>query len=257
MHIVTRDVERVGSRPAALFLHAYPLDHRMWNAVVERLDGMPVMMVDAPGFGKTPATVDAPSLDAYADEIAASIGRYGVERVMVVGCSFGGHTALALAARHPHLISGIAMVGSRADADSPSEHAGRIENLVSLLAEDREAKIAAAVTNMMSESTRRSRPQALKEALEWAKDATREGITWAQRAIGARPDRLHILENLGVPGLVVRGEDDLNSTPEQAEDMAAALGTKVVNIRNCGHLIPIEDPAALSPHLMTLYPQCR
>lgn len=257
LHILTRDIQQVGSRPVALFFHAYPMDHRMWLAVIDRLDGMPVMLVDAPGFGASEATVDTPSVDAYVDSVASQLGRYGVEKVVAIGSSMGGYAALALAARHPKLMSGIAMIGSRADADTAELKASRLENLVKMMAGGRQEILDKAVEAMFSESTRRIRPEIVQQAIAWSHDASDDGIAWAQRMIMARPARMDVLQNIGLPGLVMRGEEDQMVSEEHNREMALSLGTEVVPVRSTGHLIPIEDPGAVSRALMTLYPQCK
>lgn len=257
LNFIARDIQRVTSRPAVLLLHAYPMDHRMWLSVMDRLDGMPLLLVDAPGFGGSDPTVDTPSLEAFADEIASSLGRFGIEKVVAVGNSMGGYAALALGERHPKLVSGIAMIGSRADADTEAARGRRIENLVSILAGRREEILTPAVEGMFSEQTRRVRPEVVEQAVEWSREASREAISWAQRAISVRPDRMHVLETLGVPGLVMRGEEDALCPAEHCQEMALRLGTQVVEVRGAAHLIPIEDPGAVSRALMSLYPQCR
>ncbi|WP_252865362.1 alpha/beta fold hydrolase [Mobiluncus mulieris] len=88
---------------------------------------MPILLVDAPGFGESEPSMDTPSLDAYADQIVAGMGRFGVERIIPVGNSMGGYVALALLERHPDVVAGLGLLGTRADADSVDAKAGRFE----------------------------------------------------------------------------------------------------------------------------------
>ncbi|MDO5672238.1 MAG: alpha/beta hydrolase [Actinomycetaceae bacterium] len=257
LNVTTRDIDRVGTRPTALFLHAYPLDHRMWEPVIDRLDGVPLMVVDAPGFGGSESFLDTPSLESYADQIASVVGRYGVEKVVPIGCSLGGYVALALAQRHPRIVSGIGMIASKADADSDEGRIKRIETLVGMLAGRRLELMEPAIESMFSAVTLRNNPELVQQVKDWGAEASREGLIWAQRAMSVRPDRLEVLEELGLPGLVMRGEDDTFVTPEQASRMAAALGTQVVEVRSAGHLLPLEDPGAVSRYVMTLYLKCK
>ncbi|MCI6584088.1 MAG: alpha/beta hydrolase [Mobiluncus porci] len=256
INLIARDIIPGPIGPALLLLHAYPFDHRMWLPTVDRLAGVPILLVDAPGFGESEPSVDTPSLDAFADEIVAGLGKFGVERIVPVGNSMGGYVALALLERHPDLVAGLGMIGTRADADSVDAKAGRFENLVTMLAGRREELLTPQVEAMFTDSTRRARPEVVAQAVEWSKDASDAGLSWAQRAMAARPDRLHLLTEFNKPVLVMRGDSDNVSPAEASVAMAQAAGTEVVEVHQTSHLVPIENPGAVSRHLMTLYPQC-
>ena len=254
--MIPRDIIPGPSGPTVLLLHAYTFDHRMWLPTVDRLAGVPILLVDAPGFGESEPSMDTPSLDAYADQIVAGMGRFGVERIIPVGNSMGGYVALALLERHPDVVAGLGLLGTRADADSVDAKAGRFENLVTMLAGRREELLTPQVESMFTESTRRARPEIISQAVQWSRDATDEGISWAQRAIASRPNRLDLIAAFHKPVLVMRGENDTVTPPEQTAALAQAAGVDVIEVRDTSHLIPIENPGAASRHIMTLYPQC-
>ena len=93
--------------------------------------------------------------------------------------------------------------------------------------------------------------------LECFEQAPAEGIAWAQRAMAARPDRLEVLRRLRIPALVLRGEDDTVSSPEQAAAMAEALGTSVVEVPRAGHMAAAEDPEPVARALADLWERAR
>lgn len=66
--------------------------------------GYRVLILSRPGYGRTPpSTGTTPA--AFADVTADLCRHLGIERIAaVVGISAGGRTALAMAARHPHLV---------------------------------------------------------------------------------------------------------------------------------------------------------
>lgn len=256
LNMIARDVIPGPSGPTLLLLHAYPFDHRMWLPTADRLAGVPILMVDAPGFGQSAPSTDTPSVDAFADEIVAGLGKFGIERIIPVGNSMGGYAALALAERHPELVSGLGLVGTRADADTVSAKASRFEAIVSMLAGAREEILTPQVEAMFTESTRQARPEVVSQAVDWSRDASDEGLSWAQRAIANRPDRLQVLQNFHKPVMVMRGDADSVTPLEAAQAMAQAAGVDLLEAHQTSHLIPIENPGAVSRHLMTLYPQC-
>ena len=48
-----------------VLLHAFPVDSRMWDGVIAHLVDLPVITLDAPGFGDSPPP----------DDVAVALGR--------------------------------------------------------------------------------------------------------------------------------------------------------------------------------------
>ncbi|GMA30706.1 hypothetical protein GCM10025875_06980 [Litorihabitans aurantiacus] len=87
------------------------------------------------------------------------------------------------------------------------------------------------------------------------------GIAWAQRAMAARSSRFEALEDLEVPGLVVRGGEDALSSQDDAEAMATAIranggDAELVMIPNAGHMTATEDPSATAEVLAAFWRRC-
>ncbi len=246
-----------------VLLHGFPLDSRMWDGVVAQLPDVPVLTLDAPGFGDSSAPDDVaaavsrepgPSLETYADAVAATLRGQGVDRAVVAGLSMGGYVTLALAERHRGLLAAVGLLDTRADADPEDARATRLR-----VAEEAGRSGAAAVAGMvdvvLGETTRAERPEVVDRVREWVAQASPAGITWAQRAMAARPSRLAALEDLEVPGLVLRGAEDLTSTQEAAEVMARALGgeAELVVVPRAGHMSAVEEPTAVAQALRRLH----
>ncbi|MEE6280633.1 alpha/beta fold hydrolase [Georgenia sunbinii] len=247
-----------------VLLHGFPLDSRMWDGVLAELAGdIRVIAVDAPGFGDSPlpgdvaAAVDRPdepSLETFADAVAQSLAAVEVRRAVVAGLSMGGYAALALAERHRGLIAGIALLDTKATGDDDDARAGRLR-----VAQDAEERGSAAVTGMvgtvLGETTRAERPDVVERLRDLLAQAPGPSIAWAQRAMAVRPTRLTALEDLSVPGLVLRGAEDAMSPQDAAEAMARALGggSELAVVPRAGHLSAMEDPGAVAEVLRRFY----
>lgn len=249
-----------------VLLHGFPLDSRMWDDVVAHLAAdVPVITVDAPGFGASPAP-DAvaaavsrssePSLETYADAIAQSLRGVGTDRAVVAGLSMGGYALLALAERHRGLLAAVGLLDTRAEADPDDARANRLR-VAEEAERDGAATVAGMVDTVLGETTRAERPDVVARMRDWLGEAPATGIAWAQRAMAARPTRLTALEDLEVPGLVLRGAEDTLGPQPAAEAMARALGVggELVVVPRAGHMSAVEDPAAVAQALRRLHAQ--
>ncbi|HEX4477246.1 MAG TPA: alpha/beta hydrolase [Polyangiaceae bacterium] len=109
-------VTECGTGPALVLLHGMFVDHRTWDGVVEDLSTeFRVVAPDFPGFGES----EKPSaqrfrydVDAFAEVVADLYAGLDLGRAAVLGHGLGGGVAIALAARHPELVSRLVLVDS-------------------------------------------------------------------------------------------------------------------------------------------------
>lgn len=70
------------------------------------------ILIDFPGFGESPAPATSWGTDDYADETARFIRKQTDKPIIWIGHSFGCRVGLQLAARHPDLIAGMALIAA-------------------------------------------------------------------------------------------------------------------------------------------------
>jgi pimeloyl-ACP methyl ester carboxylesterase len=108
LHIVER-----GVGPTLVLVHGLGAQLRNFTyALVERLAvNFHVVCVDRPGCGYStrPPTTSA-SLPGQADTIARLLAELRLEKPIIVGHSYGGALALALALNHPESVGGLALL---------------------------------------------------------------------------------------------------------------------------------------------------
>ncbi len=101
------------AKPTAVFIHGVLNDHSVWILQTRYLahHGWNVLAVDLPGHcrseGPPPATVEE-----AADFIIALLAAAGVQGAALVGHSFGSLIALEAAARAPHVVNQLVLVGT-------------------------------------------------------------------------------------------------------------------------------------------------
>lgn len=244
--------EPIAGTPLVL-LHAFPLDSTMWEPVVSRLRDVPVVLIDAPGFGGS-APGEEPSLDAYALDVVAAVRRLGVDEAVVAGLSMGGYVAMAVAEAAPGMLAGIGLLSTKASADPEAAREARMA-MVAAVERGEDAVAVPMLEKLLGSTSLATRPDVVETVRDRLREAPPAGIAWAQRAMAARPDRLAALEALpeGLPALVLRGSEDTLMSDGDARAMADALGVEVVEIAGAGHLVALEDPDAVAAALADLH----
>jgi pimeloyl-ACP methyl ester carboxylesterase len=112
-----------GSGTPVLALHGAGVDHREIMGALEPLfvdrPGYRRIYPDLPGMGRTPAPETIDSNDAVVDTLLGLVDAViGEQALLVVGHSYGGYLARAIANRRPSQIAGLALVcaaGERAE----------------------------------------------------------------------------------------------------------------------------------------------
>jgi pimeloyl-ACP methyl ester carboxylesterase len=239
-----------------VLLHALAVGSSLWDATRRDLEalGHHVLTPDQRGYGATPLG-DAPeTLDVCADDIARLLDGHGVDRAVLAGISMGGYVAMAFLRRHRHRVAGLALLSTRAEADTPEQRAER-DAFAALVLTDRArpALIDAALPRMLGATTRATRPDVAARLRATITATAPEAIAWSQRAIAARPDSTPALRETHVPTLVLAGEEDELVTAAEARTLAAALPrARLLPLPGTGHLAPAENPDAVTAALADL-----
>jgi pimeloyl-ACP methyl ester carboxylesterase len=128
-----------GSGTPVLALHGGNVDHREIMGALEPLfadrPGYRRIYPDLPGMGRTPAPEVIDSTDAVLDLLLGLVDTViGEETFLVVGHSFGGYLARAIASRHPAQVAGLALICSLLGESGGEEE--RPEHVILHAAED-------------------------------------------------------------------------------------------------------------------------
>ncbi|HZF89910.1 alpha/beta hydrolase [Streptomyces sp.] len=247
--------------PPVVLLHALSLDGTMWDAqrTVLEAAGHSVLTPHQRGFGGVPLGHDAPSLDLVADDLARTLDAQGMDRVVLVGASMGGYTAMAFLRRHPGRTLALGLVSARATADTDAERDGR-ERFAAAMADRVRAPalIRSTAPRLVGATTRAGRPDVLRKVAALAGSAPTASLAWAQRAIAVRHDSVDVLRSANLPAVVITGGEDELTSGDDARTVADALPQgRLVTVPRAGHLPSLERPKAFQAALDDLLTRTR
>jgi pimeloyl-ACP methyl ester carboxylesterase len=231
-----------GTGPALVFLHGLPFHKGLWAHQVAGFSRHHrAIAPDLRGFGESGLPAGEPSVDAYADDVAALLDFLGTGPVVLAGHSMGGYAALALARRRPDLLRGMVMVASRATADTADAAANRRSVAARLRTESPEFVAETMAPRMVA--TNAQNPAHIAAARALMDPLRADGIAHAQLALAARPDSTPFLGAVPCPVLVVAGERDAVVPLEESGIFAAGFRQgRLEVVEGAGHLPSWERP---------------
>ena len=141
---------------------------------------------------------------------------------------------------------GLVLMDTRAEADTPEGRRQR-DAAAALAREAGSAAVAdTLLPKLLAPETLAGRPQVAEQVRAMMANNPVAGVVGALAAMRDRAGSESLLPTLaGLPTLVVVGEADELTPPDQARAMAQAIaGARLVTIPGAGHLPPMEQPVA-------------
>src|SRR5262245_3717914 len=242
-----------GDGPPVVLVHAFPVDGRMWAPQVAALRGRcRVIVPDVRGFGTARGQLTDPLeaglegsawVDLIADDLALLLDELGLEQVTLAGLSMGGYVAFAFLRRHPERLRALALVDTKATADTEQAVRARLDMAERVLAEGVGIVPELMRPALLGRTTRAGRPGVVEQVTRLILEQDRRAVAAAQRGMAGRPDATGQLGSIRVPVLVIVGAEDQPTPPATSRSMAAAIpGARLVEVPEAGHLAGLEQP---------------
>ncbi len=250
-------VRMQGEGSPLLLVHGFPLDHRMWNEVIEPLAEEHLVIVpDLRGFGQSDGYRELVSMEMFADDLAAMLDELNItEQITFAGLSMGGYIGWQMWQRHRDRLARLVLLDTRAVADDEVQARARRVAAESVLANGMQDVPSNMLPKLLAESTRNEKPAVVKALTEMILQQDPRAVAAAQRGMAQRPSVESWLPLIELPALVICGESDGISPPSEMKSFAEKIpGAQFVEVPSAGHMVPMENPAAMCEAIL---PFCR
>lgn len=240
-----------GQGTPLVFLHAFPMNRRMWAPQVSVLASRyRVIAVDLRGHGESDAPLRRYSLDLFAEDLRALLDHLAVQQAVLIGLSMGGYLLFAFHRKYPERIKALVFADTRAEADKPEQVTWRFQ-----LAQRAYHGGASVVADEMLPKLLAPGSQATPDVMERVRTIIHStpvtGIAGDLMAIAERPDSTGRLARIHCPTLVIVGQQDGLTTPDDNRRIAEGIaGARLAVIPAAGHLSSLEQPEAFNRALM-------
>jgi 3-oxoadipate enol-lactonase len=240
--------------PVVVFLHGIGGNRSNWReqlvAVADEFRGV---AWDARGYGDSDDYAGPLAFPSFAADLRRLLDHLGVERAHLVGLSMGGRIALDFYETEPARVASLVLCdtfpgyGSSVSNEQRERFiASRRQPLVEGGKEPRDIAPLVAPTLLSKGASQ----FALQRLIDSMTALHKESYLKAIEAM-TRYEPIARLEAVGVPSLVVCGDEDSLTPPAIARDMAARIpGARLAILARAGHLSNIEQPAAFNELLL-------
>lgn len=248
-HMMTVDI-RPGGDTAILMVNGWGVSLGTFDALADALEGHTLIRFDPPGIGDSPLPLMPVRVPEIADAAAELLDHYGFDKVDVLGYSWGGTVAQALAHQHPHRVRklilmatspGHLMVPAKPAIGFAFLHPGWAFNL---LRPQRyfTREFLCKVGPQLFGGRMRDNPLSILPHLRKLNKPTARGMIW--QVLGAVGwTSLPWLHQLRQPTLLMGGSDDPVINPINLKLMHRLIpNSRLEWIQGGGHLFPVLEP---------------
>jgi len=223
-----------GDSTPIVFLHGVGSDKSVWHPQLDHFGRTRrAVAVDYPGYGDSDPAPKGTTRDDYASAIISAMHELGIDRAHICGLSLGGVVAIAMHHDDPGRCASLIL------ADTFAVHPeGRSIYERSVTASENLRALAEARVDVLLAQP--AAPRVRREVVE-----TMSRIDPAAYCIGAEAvwlaDQRDRAEQIGVPTLVLVGDQDLVTPPELSSELVDLIpDARMQVIPDAGHLGNLE-----------------
>jgi pimeloyl-ACP methyl ester carboxylesterase len=220
----------------------------LWGRMVSGLsEKFRLVRYDERGNGLSDWDVEDMSFEALVADLEATVDALGLERFPLFGLSQGAAVSIEYAARHPHRVSHLILLGGYACGwrHRATEDESAQREAVITLVKHGWGKDTPIYRQIFSESFT---PSATPEEISWFNDFQRQTVSPANAVafleLFSRLDVRHRLAELDIPTLIFHARGDQRVGMEQAIELAASIkGASLVTLDTDNHILRANEPA--------------
>ena len=184
------------------------------------------------------------------EEMASALLDQHPGDLILCGASMGSIVAMEVVRQSPRRVVGLALLGTNARPESDETRLLR-EMAIGLFESGRTSEVLRANVPLAFHASQSRRTEMVQTYLDFVLKAGAGQLVRQNRALMSRPDaRLH-LASVGCPVLIMCGDSDQLTPPENAREIAALIpSAQLVIVPQCGHMLTMERPDIVNATLL-------
>lgn len=197
-----------GSGNVVVLLHGFLENLTMWESLIDDLKSQyRVIAIDLLGHGKTGCLGYIHTMEDMAEAVNAVLNSLNINKVKLIGHSMGGYVGLALAEKYPNIVTGICLLNSTSESDSPERQQNRDRAIIAVK-QNYKAFISMAIANLFAVDNRKKIEAEINQVKQEALKTPLQGIIAALEGMKIRKNRTDFFKSLTAKKLIIYGLKD-------------------------------------------------
>ena len=237
-HIISQDSD--DDERAVLFLHGWRSDSSVWFPLMRQVaeKRRPVIALNLPGFGGSSAPKRPFMVADFRDVVYDALTKLGYTTSAVIGHSFGGGVALALAATYPDIVSRLLLANSAIVRRKSTEKTAK-RNLAKIVKPIFKPRVMQPIRRAIYRAMGAEDYVATPHLTETYKRIVDEDLT-------------PYLSRISQPTLIIWGENDSETPVLDAKIIESKVEHgKLIVLKDAGHFSFLDKPDEFSEELMS------
>jgi 3-oxoadipate enol-lactonase len=234
----------LGSGPPLILLHPFPVHQEFWLPAAPALASRYTLILpDLRGHGDSQPGEGPASMGKHATDLARVLDHAGVGRAVFAGVSIGGYVLFEFWRRFRVRVAALALVNTKAQADSPEARAVRLKVATDVMEVGTEPFFKSMLSKLLGKTTCSARPDLVDGALRMMQKMSPDSVAQVQRGMAERADSGAMLKTIHVPTLILTGTEDILTGVPEAEFMGQNIsGSEMHVVAKAGHYSAWEQP---------------
>lgn len=228
-----------------IFVHAFPMSSKMWDEQVKYFkDKYRIITFDIRGFGESEKEFGSYTTDSHADDVLEMIRHLNLTKPVICGLSMGGYIALRTLEKAQDIFKAAVLCDTKSEADTDEAKLKRAEQIKQIKSGNRDLFVQTFIENTLSpNSINATHNNVFNRVKSIIDEQTDKSICSALMTLASRTDTTGFLEKIMIPVLIIVGENDNLTPPENAFSLNKKISkSTVVTIQGAGHFTNIESP---------------
>lgn len=235
-----------------VFIHGFPLNHHMWEPQLAALPHhFRAIAYDVRGHGDSGLSDGQFTIEFFVDDLLGLLDHLSVDRAVLCGLSMGGYIALRALERSPDRFRGLILCDTRSEADTNEGKIKRSETIAAVKSRGVPAFADNFIKLLLAPTTLENNPVVVKQVRDMITANHPLGICGTLLALASRTDTTPALAAMNLPTLILVGEHDVLTPPDNARTMQSHLPQAELHvIPAAGHMSNLENPTDFNEKLL-------
>ncbi|MCL6494450.1 MAG: alpha/beta hydrolase [Ignavibacterium sp.] len=245
--------EGSSSNKPIIFIHGFPYDHTMWKTQIDELSrNYFCVAYDIRGLGESPAGDGQFTMEQFVDDLEIVVNELKLDKPVICGLSMGGYIALRALERMQDKFAAAILCDTRSEADNNEGKLKRAAAIKRINLEGLTPFTYDFIRNCFADEFKNNKQSELKKIIEKSSEFNSIGVKGCLLAMLSRTDTTQSLSNIKIPTLVICGEKDSLTPPSVMKEMFHKIpNAEYVEIKNSGHMSPIENPEEVNKAIIS------